>query len=152
MNLATTEATTPTEQNLEQLESRMLKLPQVEIPLSHYFGPGIYIREVIMPTGSIVMGHTQKFEHLNILVKGSAMFIKDGKLITIKAPHIFTCPPGRKIIYVLEEAVWQNVYATCETDLDKLENMLIDKSPTWESHHRDVTELQAALKHTDMGG
>ena len=34
---------------IEKVESHLLDLPQVECPVVHHFGPGIYIREVTLP-------------------------------------------------------------------------------------------------------
>jgi hypothetical protein len=36
--------------------------------------------------------------------------------------------PGRKIAYIIETVVFQNIYSTSETDIEKLENMLVDNS------------------------
>jgi hypothetical protein len=38
----------------------------------------------------------------------------------------FIGKPGRKVAYILETVVFQNVYATEETDIEKLENMFIE--------------------------
>jgi len=137
-------------EEISELEARMLTLDQVECPVSHHFGPGIYIREAVLPAGSIVLGHHHRFPTLNILVSGSVMFYKDGNSVTLTAPHVFTSPPGRKLAYVVEEAVWHNVHATMETDLKKLELMLIDKTDVWKSHHDEIAALTAALAGTDV--
>lgn len=122
--------------NIEQLEVAMLDLPQVECPVIHHFGPGIYIREVTLPAGTVAIGHKQKFPHLNILLSGSVAIIDDSNQVKVlKAPLIFTGKPGRKVGYVLETCTWQNVYSTSETDVDKLENMFLDKSAGWSAHN-----------------
>ena len=41
--------------------------------------------------------------------------------------------PGRKLAYVIEDMVWQNIYATNETDLYKLDTMFVEPSGTWEA-------------------
>ena len=45
-------------------------MPQVECPLKHYFAPGVYLREIFMPAGSVVIGKIHKTEHFNIIQKG----------------------------------------------------------------------------------
>ncbi|OGT06099.1 MAG: hypothetical protein A2143_09225 [Gallionellales bacterium RBG_16_57_15] len=110
-------------------EVEIKKLPQVECPVIHRFGPGIYIRELSMPAGTFAIGHHQKFEHLNILLKGSVTMLNDdGTTTHLAAPLIYVSPPGKKVGYVHEDMVWQNIYATNETDADKLEHYLIDKT------------------------
>lgn len=111
-------------------QERMLKMPQAECPVAHYFGPGIYVREVQAKAGTLAIGHHQRFEQLNILLKGTvAMFTEEGVQV-ISAPFIFTGKPGKKAGYIIEDMVWQTVYATQETDIQKLEEMLIDKNVT----------------------
>lgn len=132
--------------NPEVIESALLELPQVDCPVAHHFGPGIYIREVTLPAGIYATGHAQKFEHLNILLKGKVAILSDGEVKVLEAPLIFTGQPGRKVGYIIETCVWQNVYATSETDIDKLEAHFIDKSQTWLDHNATVT-LAKKLEH-----
>ena len=37
----------------------------------------------------------------------------------------FLGSPGRKVAYIIEDTVFQNIYATEETDVEKLENMFV---------------------------
>lgn len=130
-------------EGVDRLEKRMLALPQEPCPVVHRFGPGIYIREVTLPTGAFVIGHKQTTEHLNIMLRGSVR-MADGTVLS--APLIFTGKPGKKCGTVLEEAVWLNVYATTETDVEKLEATYLEKSDAFVAHkpeQQGVTEAQA---------
>lgn len=109
----------------------LLTQPQVECPVVHHFGPGIYIREVHLKAGTLAVGHAQKYEHLNILLKGVVAMIVDGEVRELHAPMIFTGQPGSKFGYIVEDTVWQNVYATEERDINKLEEMFVEKNPAW---------------------
>jgi hypothetical protein len=120
----------------EAIESTMLQLPQIECPVAHYFGPGVYIREVKITAGTFAIGHHQKTEHLNVFLQGKVvMFDEFGGMKTLQAPMIFTAPPGRKMGFIIEDVVWLNVYPTTETDIDKLEDTYIEKSDTWREHY-----------------
>ncbi len=135
---------------IEQVESHLLDLPQVECPVVHHFGPGIYIREVTLPAGALAMGHAQKFDHLNIMLTGAvAMVGDDGQTKVLRAPMIFVGKPGRKLGYVLETCIWQNVYATEERDIDKLESMFLDKSATWQAHAEVSKQLESYHRRED---
>lgn len=115
--------------DLDALEAEMLAMPQAETPVVHHFGPGIYVREVTLPAGIIAIGHAQKFEHLNIMLTGAvAMLDENNQVHFLRAPLIFTGKPGRKVGYVLETCVWQNIFATEERDIPTLEAMFFDKS------------------------
>lgn len=130
--------------SVEEAEAAMLPMPQAECPVTHYFGPGIAIREVFLPAGTLAVGHKQKFAQLNIMLRGKVVMLQDdGTLRTVTAPLIYTGQPGRKIGYVLEDTVWQNVYATDLTDADAVEEAFIEKSDAWQSHQlADLAERQ----------
>jgi hypothetical protein len=135
---------------IEQLEAEMLQLPQAECPVVHHFGPGIYIREVTIPAGTLAIGHAQKFEHLNIMLKGRLVVLDDaGNPRELVAPLLFVGPPGRKVGYVLEDVVWQNVYATEERDIDVLEATYLDKSDTWQASDQQRHRLEALQHEAD---
>jgi len=121
-------------QKLDQLEAAMLQMPQADCPVIHHFGPGIYMREVTLKAGTLAIGHAQKHEHLNVMLTGAVSMIDNGQVKVVKAPLIYVGKPGRKVGYVLEDTVWLNIYATDETDIEKLEEMFLDKSETFQLH------------------
>lgn len=111
------------------VETELLKQPQASCPVVHRFGPGIYIRELHMSAGTMAVGKLQKYEHTNILLKGKVlMFNENGTTSILEAPLFFVGKAGRKVGLVLEDVVWQNIYATEETDIDKLEEMFMENS------------------------
>lgn len=119
---------------IEKVERAMLELEQMPCPVIHRFAPGVYIREVTLPAGAFCIGAHQKQEHLNIMLKGKVLIRnKSGGVTQLTAPMVFVGEPGKKVGYVLEEVVWQNVYATTETDIEKLEAMFVDKGEAWQA-------------------
>jgi quercetin dioxygenase-like cupin family protein len=122
-----------TPEKIEQVESCMLKEEQVDCPVTHKFGPGIYIREVFLPAGSYVVGHHHNHEHMNIMLTGRIKFFGSGDEWTeLKAPQTFVAPAGRKVAFVHEDTIWQNIYSTDEKDPDKLEKELLTTSMTFQ--------------------
>jgi hypothetical protein len=120
---------------LVDLETKLLTMPQASCPVVHRFGPGIYIRELQMAAGTLAVGKIQKFEHVNILLKGKViMFNDNGSTTTLEAPLFFIGKAGRKAGLVLEDMVWQNIYATEETDIDKLEAMFMEEPDAFKEH------------------
>lgn len=119
--------------SITEVEKRFLQEPQATCPVTHHFGPGVYIREVFIPAGTFAIGHRQKTEHLNIFLKGKVSLVgDDGVLKTLTAPMIFTAPPGRKLGYIEEDMTWMNVYSTTERDIAVLEETFLDKSEAWQ--------------------
>ena len=138
-----------TPDKIEALEAAMLASEgQVEIPVTHHFGPGIYIREIAVPANTLIIGHAHKGPCMNMLLKGVMRVMgPDGEPKTIEAPFVFTSGPGRKVAYVIEDAVFQNIWATDETDLDRLEELLIEKSDFWLEHD---AQTQLALLASEV--
>lgn len=130
---------------IADLEKEMLDMPQADCPVAHHFGPGIYIREVTLPAGIFAVGHAQRYEHLNIMLTGKVAIVDGDQVRVLEAPLIFTGKPGRKVGYVLETCVWQNVYATNETDIDTLEAHYLDKSENWKAYDKEQSEIAHAL-------
>ena len=150
-NLATIiESYYPSAQNIEQVEDDLLKLPQVDCPVTHKFSDGLYIRELFMPAGTFAIGHHQNFRHFNVMLKGKVLVLNaDGTKTELTAPMSFTAEPGRKIGYVIEDMVWQNIYPTNETDIDKLEAHYLTKSDTWQINHDQRHELLSFEREAD---
>jgi hypothetical protein len=119
---------------IDELERLMGELPQVACAVVNAFGPGIYIRQVTLPVGTFVMGHRHRQAHLNIMLKGKlTMFHDDGRREHLTAPVVCVAQPGRKVAYIHEEVLWLNLYATTETDVEKLEDEFVEKSESWKA-------------------
>jgi len=118
--------------DINMMEQYCLQKEQVECPVYHRFGPGIYIREVHIKANTFAIGHHQKYEHVNIMLKGQVtMLNENGTTSELQAPFFYIGKPGRKMGYIHEDVVWQNIYATDERDIEKLEATLLIKSDYW---------------------
>jgi len=136
--------------NLAEIEERMLQLPQAPCPVSHHFGPGLYIREMRVEAGVLALGHSQRFHHMNVFIAGKVLILNpDGTKTILEAPMTFVGPPGRKVGYVLEDMIWQNVYATEERDVEKLEEMFLDKTEYSKDHYRKEAEVDYSADRED---
>jgi hypothetical protein len=139
--------------DVDKLKVKMLALPQVDCPVIHRFGPGVYIRELTIPADSLAIGHYQKFEHTNVLLKGRVTILNDdGTTSELSAPMIFVGKPGRKVGYVHEDMVWLNIYGTNEQDVSKLEAYYLRKDEdfiTASSERAGVKLLQRNMSILD---
>jgi hypothetical protein len=117
------------EQQIGNLYVTAKEYPQIQCEEKHHFGPNIYIKEVTMPAGSLIIGKHHRFEHMCNMMSGRMIVVdSDGNRAELIAPMTFMAKPGRKIAYIIETVVFQNIYSTSETDIKKLENMLVDNS------------------------
>lgn len=115
------------------LEECMLDMPEEDhIDLYnaavHHFAPGVYMRELTLPEGSVCTGRIHKTTFLNVIAQGSvAVSSVDGTVI-YSAPCVFTTHPGvKRAVFAIEDTVWMGIWGTDETDLEKLEDMIIAK-------------------------
>jgi len=140
--------------DLDLVEQYLLSQDQAECPVQHYFGPGVCIRELFVPAGSLVLSHKHKEQTMHILLKGKAAVVINEEVRVIEGPYIFVSDPGRKLGYAIEDVVWQNVFATDETDPEKIEDMFVDKTDAWkrkqEEKKNEAAISDAVRKH--LGG
>jgi hypothetical protein len=111
-----------------RLQEQMLLMEQAPIETSHTFCNGIYARKIVIPAGATLVGKIHKTEHMNIVAKGRiAVFTADGGQKEVAAGEIVIGQPGTKRVgYALEDTVWVTLHATAETDLERLEQTLIE--------------------------
>lgn len=116
--------------DIKGLTREFLKAPQVECPVTHSFAPDVYLREIFMPAGTVVIGHEHKTEHLNIILSGKVRVIMGDEVHEMEAPCTFVSGAGvQKIVNVLEDCLWQTVHANPdnEQDIETLEDRYVNK-------------------------
>ncbi len=108
------------------------KLPQVEMPVTHRFQPGVYLREIFMPAGTLVLGHVHKHRHFNIVVSGRAEVSMNGaEPQLIQAGDVFESGAGvQKWLNIMEDMRWITVHANPDDcrDVPTLEERIVDAS------------------------
>jgi hypothetical protein len=99
-------------------------------PVSHDFADGLYIRTYTGIKGSIAVSKLHKTNHPYFVMRGDVSVYDGGREVArIKAPyHGITRAGTQRILYFHEETIWITVHATEETDLEKIEDMVIAKS------------------------
>jgi hypothetical protein len=82
-----------------------------------------------IPANTWIVGHKHKTSTLNVMIKGKIhIILGDGSYKELVAPQTFTSDPGRKVAIAIEETIWQNIWATDERDINKLEDLFLDKT------------------------
>lgn len=126
-------------EKVEQLESSMLSMDNPMIakgnsdmfPLKHSFSEGIYVREMFMKKGGLVIGKLYKISHTWFLLSGEIAVATDEGVNYFIAPCYVHAPEGTKrVIHAMEDTVFVNVYPNPDniTDIEALEDMLTCKS------------------------
>lgn len=93
--------------------------PQCEMPVTHRFSPGIYLREIFMPAQTFVIGHIHRTRHQNIVLTGRAQVMMDGKVVEVNAGDVFESGPGvQKILLIEQDCRWITVHANPSDNQD----------------------------------
>lgn len=123
--------------DVEAAEKFGLRIPQVTCEVFHHFGPGFAIREMHIPAGTFVIGHSHKEPLANMLVKGEMLLFINGRKSLLQAPFFFVGTPGRKSAIALTDSIWQNILVTDSTDPAEIESLFVEHSEAWEKHHQE---------------
>lgn len=101
-------------------------------PIKHTFAEGVYIREMSIPAGHLIVGKIHKHEHVNFISKGRVTCITEGGGVEeLVAPITMVSPAGTKrLLFTHEDTVWTVVHVTNETDVEKIEETVIAKKFT----------------------
>lgn len=98
----------------------------VDMPITNHFSSGLYMREIFMQAGLLVVGKMHRTEHFNIIIQGACTVLTDDGPKLFTAPCIFISKPGvKKVLYTHEDTRWLTTHVTEETDMEKLEAELI---------------------------
>ena len=101
---------------------------EVDLGVIHNFSDGLYAKQMHVPTGYAIVKHEHTFSHLSILAKGKVIVRTDEGEKVVSAP---ACLEIKKNVVhsveALEDSVWFCIHATDETDVDKVDQVLIEE-------------------------
>jgi hypothetical protein len=114
---------------LQELEACLASMPQTEMPLEHFFTPGLYLRKIFMPAGTLVVSRRHKTEHPFMVLQGIAdVFDEHGEFVErVKAPHVGVTNPGTlRILVIQDDSVWATAHVTDLTDPDEIVELITE--------------------------
>lgn len=133
-----------------QLEKAIKGLPEqldLDALTSHHFAPGIYVRELFIPAGTVLTGKIHRHETMNILVSGTIRVTTDDGVTELTGMKIYNSPPGmKKAALAVTDTIWLNIHPTEETDLVKIEEEFI--APSFEDLDEALENDTKALEET----
>lgn len=114
---------------VDAIRKHFEQLPQVNCPLYHRFTPGLYIREIFVPAGTLLVTKIHKTEHPFVMTKGRvAVWTEESGVAQLTAPHLGITKAGtRRIIYIHEDCTWLTFHPTEKTAVDDIEAEIILK-------------------------
>jgi len=101
---------------------------EIDLGVVHNFSDGLYAKQMVIPKGYVVGQHAHKYSHLSILAKGKVIVKTNEAEKEYAAPACLEIKEGvNHAIEALEDTVWFCVHATDETDIAKIDEVLINK-------------------------
>ena len=134
----------PMRERIFALEAEMKKLPQLDIPVKHYFSHGIYAREITVPAGALITGVIHKQPQVNILSYGAMVVTIGEDVKEVQASHTVVSPPGvKRAALAITDCVWTTIVHTFLTDIAQIEKEFFAYS---EVEYDDFVKSQADFK------
>lgn len=123
---------------IEHIKKTLLELPdQTDMPVTHEFMQGMYIRRLFIPKGTLIVGKIHKQECFNVVEKGDIAIMTETGAKRVKAGFTVVTPAGiQKLGYANEDTVFTNIFHTDVTDIDQIESTLV-----WESYEQMERQL-----------
>ena len=94
----------------------------------HTFADSVYVREMTIEEGEIIIGAIHKHLHVWFLLSGNISVLSNGELKEYQAPCTVLSEPGvKRVIYGNEESVFTNVHKnpTNTEDVRELEKQIV---------------------------
>jgi hypothetical protein len=102
----------------------------MELPTYHFFADGMYGRMLPRVKGILIVGKIHKREHFYIVMNGCVRVTTDEGVRDVRGPAVLVSSPGTKrAVLALEDSVCMTVHRTDKTDLDEIEEELIEPEP-----------------------
>ena len=107
-----------------------------DIPIKHSFADQLYIRQMDMKAGQVVVGAIHNHQHIWFLLTGKVIINNNGEKIEHIAPCYTVSEPGSKrLIYAVEDSIFVNVHKNPSNtkNIKELEETIV--SFTQEEHN-----------------
>jgi hypothetical protein len=137
----------PTLEQIQSLTSEILNLEAAchGVPLKHtdYLAPGIYVRELFIPKGTVLAGAKHKTDHL-ITFSGDITVWHEGSMVRLTGRHTLTSSAGAQRVGYAHADTW----VACmlpnpdnETDVRVLEARFVEDSEQLQCNRMPVLPL-----------
>jgi quercetin dioxygenase-like cupin family protein len=114
-------------EQIERLQSEMAAMPQAELVTEHSFSPGMYLRKVYRPAGTLIVGKVHKEPHFFLCAKGEIIAWTELGMRHLYAGDVIESKPGTKrVTLAVTDAIGITIHRTDKTDLDDIETELIE--------------------------
>ena len=101
----------PTRDQIIRLQEAMLPQQCEQPEPTHFFAPGMYLRELTVPAGMLLVGKTHKHAHFLVVTKGRAEVISEFGRTVVEPGHISVSQAGvKRVVLALEDTQFITVH------------------------------------------
>lgn len=112
-------------EKIEKVEEVMKTKEQIEIPVSHLFFDGMYIRQITIPKGSLLTSKYHKVGQFDVMLQGRMSILTNDGVMEIQAPYYGTSRSDLKRFgYAHEDTVWLDIRVIDEGRIEDIEKQL----------------------------
>lgn len=126
---------------IDEAESFMLGLPQVEIPTQHLIHGGMYARTIVMAPGVVLTGALMQRATL-VIVAGSAAVFTGNEWVELEGYNVISASAGRKQVFrAYSEVRITMVFPTRARTVEAAEAEFTDDAARLMSRRQDVNTV-----------
>lgn len=104
-------ADAPSKEQIVRLQEAMLPHQCEQPEPTHFFAPGMYLRELTVPAGMLLVGKTHKHAHFLVVTKGRAEVISEFGRTIVEPGHISVSQAGvKRVVLALEDTQFITVH------------------------------------------
>jgi hypothetical protein len=101
----------PTREQIVRLQEAMLPQQCEQPEPTHFFAPGMYLRELTVPAGMLLVGKTHRHAHFLVVTKGRAEVISEFGRTLVEPGHISVSQAGvKRVVLALEDTQFITVH------------------------------------------
>ncbi len=110
-------------------------------PMKHTFADGIYVRQMDMKAGSMVVGAIHNHLHVWFLLAGYLAVATEKNIEEFVAPcYVLATPSAKRVIYAMEDSIFVNIHKNPKNikNIKKLEDEIV--SLTFEKYEEYINK------------
>lgn len=102
-------------------------LAEHSMTLTHHFAKGVYVRELFIPKGTVLVGKKHKHDCINIMLSGDITVYGEEGEKRFDRPFVTVVPAGtQKAGVAHDDTIWLNVHPANTEDLKEIEKDVIE--------------------------
>lgn len=106
-----------------------------ELPVGHFFGDGVYVRELRIPAGAWCFGRVQRLATVLIFAQGEMMMVDESGTRSVVGPTVIVSPAGaQRVGYAVSNCVFYSAHPNADECRDVpalLERLTLSDSESW---------------------